>query len=68
MSKQMDRDWIEQEYEFWAKHKVCDPQGQTERCQYVAQLFAEHVLIRVSQMTPKENHTQTKRKTEEATS
>lgn len=43
MSKQMTCDWVEQEYEKWRKN-VHDPSGQTERSQYVAQLFALHML------------------------
>lgn len=53
MSRQMDRDWIEQEYNKWAKEKICDPCGQASRCEYIATLFAEHIIKRVSQITGK---------------
>jgi len=47
----MGRDWIEQEYNEWAKEKICDPCGQAEKCQYVATLFAEHIIRRTLQST-----------------
>lgn len=44
MSEQMTEDWIEEEYDRWAKNDVCDPMNQTDRCQYVARMFALHML------------------------
>ena len=46
----MTCDWVEQEYEKW-RTTVHDPLGQTERSQYIAQLFALHML----ELNSKEN-------------
>lgn len=51
MSMQMTEDWIEEEYEKWRKNEIHDPLGQTEPAQYIAKIFALHILKKHSQFT-----------------
>ena len=58
MSDQMTADWIEQEYNKWGKSVIESKRDayEIERSQYIAQLFALHILELSSQFIGDENN------------